>query len=58
MNKFFAWCDTYKKQIGYTVGAMNILAAGFEYSRGQEMNATVWITLVIGLALMLDASRG
>lgn len=58
MNKFFAWFDTYKRPIGYTIGAMNILAAGLEYSRGQEMNATVWISLVIGLALMLDASRG
>ena len=57
MNTFLAWCDTYKRPIGYTVGAMNILAAGLEYSRGQEMNSTVWIALVIGLALMLDASR-
>ena len=56
-NKFIIWCGTYKKPIGYIVGSLNLVAAAVEYSRGQEMNATVWIALCLGAFILIDASR-
>jgi hypothetical protein len=56
-NKFIIWCGTYKKPIGYIVGSLNLVSAAVEYSRGQEMNATVWIALCLGAFILIDASR-
>lgn len=56
-NKFIIWCGTYKKPIGYSVGCFNIMAAAILYSRGMEMTPTVWISLILGAFILLDASR-
>ena len=56
-NKFIIWCGTYKKPIGYIVGSLNLMAAAVEYSRGQEMTPTVWIALILGAFILVDASR-
>ena len=56
-DKFIIWCGTYKKQIGYTVGTLNLIAALSEYIRYDEMTSTAWLSLVIGALILVDASR-
>ncbi len=56
-DKFIIWCGTYKKPIGYFVGCFNIMAAAILYSRGMEMTPTVWISLILGAFILVDASR-
>ena len=56
-DKFIIWCGTYKKPIGYSVGCFNIMAGAILYSRGMEMTPTVWISLILGAFILVDASR-
>ena len=56
-DKFIIWCGTYRKQIGYTVGALNLIAALSEYIRYDEMTSTAWLSLIIGGLIVLDTTR-
>lgn len=53
MTKFLDWMNRNRKQIGYTVGGLNLLAAVNYYFQGQTGLAVVWT--VIGLFLVFDA---
>jgi hypothetical protein len=53
MTKFLEWMNRNRKQIGYTIGGLNLLAAVNYYFQGQTGMAVVWT--VIGLFLVFDA---
>jgi hypothetical protein len=53
MNKFMEWFGKNRKPIGYTVGALNVLAGINHLLHGQFGLAVLWI--VIGSFLIWDA---
>lgn len=53
MSKFFEWLNDNRKPIGYTVGALNLLAAANYALQGQTGMSIVWS--VIGFFLIWDA---
>jgi len=55
MSKFFEWFGRNRKPVGYTIGALNLLAALNYYLNGQTSLAVLWI--VIGMFLIWDAAE-
>lgn len=55
MSKFIDWINCNRKQIGYTIGGLNLLAAVNYYLNGQLSLALLWT--VIGTFLIWDAAE-
>jgi hypothetical protein len=54
-GKFLEWFGRNRKPVGYTIGALNLLAALNYYLNGQTSLAVLWI--VIGMFLIWDAAE-
>ena len=54
MTKFLDWMNRNRKQIGYTVGVLNMLVALNHYIQGQSGLAALWF--VIGVMFIWDAA--
>ena len=52
-EKFAVWFGTYRKQIGYTIGGINVLG-GLQYF-AQSNTAQGWLYVMVGGILILDA---
>ena len=57
MDKLMLWFGTYRKQIGYTIGILNLIAAVSEYVTFGEMTMNAWVCLIVGSYIVLDAYR-
>ncbi len=55
MDKFFEWTSRNRKPIGYTIGAVNLLAGISQLVQAEYIFATV--SFVIGTFLIIDAWR-
>lgn len=55
MDKFFVWFNTNRKNIGYTIGGLNVLAAVNHALHGNFGLAMLW--LVIGGFIILDTHQ-
>ena len=53
MFSFLEWLSRNRKQIGYTIGGLNLLAAVNYYFQGQTGMAVTWT--VIGIFLIWDS---
>lgn len=55
MTKFFEWLQSNRKNIGYTIGALNLVAAFNYYLMDLIALSVLWT--VIGVFLIWDASE-
>ena len=51
-EKFAVWFGTYRKQIGYTIGGINVVS-GLQYF-AQGNTAQGWLFFMIGYIILLD----
>jgi hypothetical protein len=51
-EKFAVWFGTYRKRIGYTIGAINVLSGLQYFSQGNT--AQGWLFFMIGYIILLD----
>lgn len=55
MSKFFDWLQNNRKHIGYTIGALNLVAAFNYYLMGLIAMSVLWT--VIGIFLIWDSAE-
>lgn len=53
MNTFLNWFNRNRVAIGYTIGALNLFTAGYNYAIGETLNALSFF--VLGMVLTFDA---
>ena len=52
MDKFFMWVGRHRDAIGYTIGAMCLLSAGFDFAKDDITNGIMFT--IMGVAISFD----